>query len=143
MRLYLRKHTWIRGDTIGYESDISDVEATCDALCEKVVWGTEEEEVKGKGKGKQAEEIDLTASQETVIDLTESDDELEMEPVAEEMTAVEERAELSRIAFDEDVLAEGPAEDILAILKLDELADLGRRLKVVAKKGTVRPLLHS
>jgi Fanconi-associated nuclease 1 len=146
MRLYLRKHTWIRGDTIGYESDISDVDATCDALCEKVVWGEEEEEVREKGQVKKAEEIDLTASQDTVIDLTVSDDEEEMDlvdntqPAAGEMTAAEERAELSRIAFDEDVLAESPAEDILAILKLDELADLGRRLKVVAKRGTVRPL---
>ncbi|KAK4698649.1 fanconi-associated nuclease 1, partial [Phenoliferia sp. Uapishka_3] len=121
VRLYLRKRGWFRVSSIGYESDISDLHRAVATLSAHVP-------VAGPSKLK-------PASDPNVIDLTESDDESEEGDVSGELEGVDD---FSRFAFDESTLAAGSPADLLKLLTGEEIVDLGKRMKVSAKKGTRR-----
>ncbi|KAL8293066.1 hypothetical protein RQP46_000760 [Phenoliferia psychrophenolica] len=114
IRLYLRKHDFIRVRTIGYERDISDVDAACSALCSRTP----------------------TAGPSSVIDLTADSDD-EDKPMAGQ-SSPEDDQDFSRLAFDEKSLLDGSPADLLKLLNKDEIVSLGMKMKVLKGNGSRR-----
>ncbi|CEQ43030.1 SPOSA6832_04915, partial [Sporobolomyces salmonicolor] len=146
MRLFLRKHGWIRLSGIGYENDVSDLPAACEALwrvIELTPTKEREEEVKPPvaGPSTPLQPQPPPAADPGMIDLTMSDDEDEKEeqtkPLPKKLGEVdkEQEADLSRIAEDKEVLANEDPESALGLLSLDELIALGKRMKVAVPAG--------
>ncbi|GAA5895235.1 hypothetical protein JCM5296_002019 [Sporobolomyces johnsonii] len=152
MRLFLRKHGWIRLSGIGYENDISDLPAACEALW-RVVELTPAKEREEEGKPPVAgpstplqpqphpHPRPPLAGDPGVIDLTMSDDEDEKEerkePPPKKLGDVDEEEEpdLSRLAEDKEVLAHEDPERALGLLSMDELVALGKKMKVAVPAG--------
>ncbi|GAA5879167.1 hypothetical protein JCM1840_006215 [Sporobolomyces johnsonii] len=150
MRLFLRKHGWIRLSGIGYENDISDLPAACEALWRVVeLTPTKESEEEGKppvagpstSLQPQPHPQPPPAGDPGVIDLTMSDDEDEKEeqeePPPKKLGDVDEEEEpdLSRLAEDKDVLAHEDPESALGLLSMDDLVALGKKMKVAVPAG--------
>ena len=123
MRLYLRKHGWIRLDSLGYENDISDLEAACDTLCATIDLSSL---CPPKKPLRTPEDVDPN-----VVDLTGDDKDEAADPEeAEEL-------DFGRMADGKSVLDQGKSEEILAVMSRDELEQLGKKMKVNGGKGTV------
>ncbi|GAA5969565.1 hypothetical protein JCM21900_002347, partial [Sporobolomyces salmonicolor] len=142
MRLFLRKHGWIRLSGIGYENDVSDLPAACEALWRVIeLTPTEEREEAVKPPVAGPSTPPPPAADPGVIDLTMSDDEDEKEeqkkPLPKKLGDVdkEQEGDLSRLAEDKEVLANEDPESALGLLSLDELTALGKRMKVAVPAG--------
>ncbi|GAA5933114.1 fanconi-associated nuclease 1 [Sporobolomyces koalae] len=149
MRLFLRKHGWIRLDGIGYENDITDLEAACQALWKVIEFtpspsATEpkEEEVQPVPRPSETVAPSIAGGPE-VIDLTLSDDEdeptLHRPPKKRrrlgDCEEEDERMDLRRLAEDKDDLAVEDPQVALSLLTSDELVGLGKRMKVSLPTG--------
>ncbi|GAA5843828.1 hypothetical protein JCM9279_000159 [Rhodotorula babjevae] len=163
-RLLLRKPTWIRLSSLlassSYSTDISDLPAACAEL-----WRIAEP-VAGPSTPPKREQIVALVkpkkedSREGFLDLTLTDSDDDVAPPvplkgkklgvdkgkarATPRTLVSDVPEsldlgdLSRFAFDQAVLIDEPPEHTLALLSMDELTALGKRMKVPCKSGASR-----
>ena len=167
-RLLLRKPTWIRLSSLlassSYSTDISDLPAACAEL-----WRIAEP-VAGPSTPPKREQVAALVepkkedSREGFLDLTLTDSDDDVPPPvsvkgkkpgvnkgkarATPRTLISDVPEsldlgdLSRFAFDQAVLIDEPPEHTLALLSMDELTALGKRMKVPCKSGaSVRPPL--
>ncbi|GAA6012142.1 hypothetical protein JCM11491_001762 [Sporobolomyces phaffii] len=150
MRLFLRKHGWIRLNGIGYENDITDLQSACQALW-KVIEFTpsppavdrKEEELKAIAGPSTPTKPPAPPVDPSVIDLTLSDDGDENKPLEKarrkkrlgECEEEDQQTDLSRLAEDKEVLAVEDPEVALGLLTMDELVGLGKRMKVTLPAG--------
>ncbi|GAA6056318.1 hypothetical protein JCM3770_000667 [Rhodotorula araucariae] len=158
-RLLLRKPTWIRLSSLlaspSYTTDITDLPAACADL-----WRVSEVgPVAGPSASPEREEDNPAREErEGFLDLTmsDSDDDLPKpaptpakangngkaraapRPLVPDGSEDADVEDLSRFAFDQSVLEEEPPEHTLALLSMDELTTLGKRMKVSAKSGASR-----
>lgn len=102
---------------MSYEDDIEDMAAASEALCEVAP-------PIASGSGMKAVQAG------NVIDLTNSDDEMD-----EEESANEDVEGLRYLAQNEVELAKRKLVEILGVLKVDELYDLAKELKIAIKSG--------
>lgn len=162
-RLLLRKPTWIRLSSLlassSYSTDISDLPAACAEL-----WRVAEP-IAGPSTPPKREQVAALVepkkdpSREGFLDLTLTDsDDDDAPPVSTNgkkknggvdkgkaratprklISNVPESldlGDLSRFAFDQSVLIDEPPEHTLALLSMDELTALGKRMKVPCKSG--------
>lgn len=126
MRLYLRKHGWIRLDSLGYENDISHLDTAYETLCTTIDLSSP---CPPKAESSTPKELDPN-----VVDLTGDDDDDEAADPDEA-----EELDFRKMADGKNVLAEAKPEEILGVLSRDELEELGKRSKINGGKGTVRP----
>ncbi|GAA5968795.1 hypothetical protein JCM3765_001268 [Sporobolomyces pararoseus] len=151
MRLFLRKHGWIRLDGIGYENDIKDLTSACQALWQKIEFTPsppavepkrEESDFKPVAGPSTPPKVKIPEPDSNVIDLTLSDDEEDFKPVSPKRKKKlgdcefeDQNTDLSRLAEDKEVLAVEDPEVALSLLTMDELVALGKRMKVTLPAG--------
>jgi Fanconi-associated nuclease 1 len=153
MRLFLRKHGWIRLDGIGYENDIKDLESACQALWQKIeftpsppaVEPKEEQDFKPVAGPSSPPRHKALDPDPNVIDLTMSDDEDDTKPTPQvgkqkkkklgDCEFEDENTDLTRLAEDKELLAVEDPEVALSLLTMDELVALGKRMKVSLPPG--------
>lgn len=164
IRLYLRKQRWIRVAGLKYQRDIEDLHGTVGMLTrregEEDVVPAKEEEVEEREPV-----ASTSRAKWDVIDLTEDDDEpLKMEPIDLTLSDSDEEEkqkpkpkpqpkkerspspvalghapppepDYSRLALGQADFLKSDTTEILAMLSLDEIVGLGRKLKVDPGKG--------
>ncbi|KAM0754067.1 hypothetical protein T439DRAFT_322953 [Meredithblackwellia eburnea MCA 4105] len=160
VRLYLRKHSWIRTSTIGYESDIGDLNATVRALTEEPIPVIELNSSPPPEVGTSASATASTPSSSSdCIDLTmESDSDSEDSKSSKLITQKkpdikgkgrakeedEDDADFTRFALDESVLVNtASTELLLSLLTMEEIVALGIKMKVKAGKNTRRDITQA
>jgi Fanconi-associated nuclease 1 len=150
--LYLRKDQWIRLQNIGYENDIEDVQAACQALWQTIIFTPEpplDESVKAEldlkpltQTARPAAAAPAIVARPDFIDLTaDSDDEENEEPKVEAATADGEddgpEPDLDRLAYGRDDLLQADPSVVMGLLSLEELVTLGKKMKVNPGRGSV------
>lgn len=155
IRLYLRKDQWIRLQNIGYENDIEDLQAACEALWQTIIFTPEDENVKPELDLKPG--IALNSSSRALpipvpvpvaahspgyIDLTADSDEEDDKPEPRTVEQEEEELEpdLTRLAYGRDDLLQADPSIVMGLLSLEELVTLGKKMKVNPGKGSVGPV---
>ncbi|BGP45790.1 hypothetical protein JCM10450v2_001620 [Rhodotorula kratochvilovae] len=162
-RLLLRKPTWIRLSSLlaspSYTTDMTDLPAACADL-----WRVVEPPAPVAGPSmpppKREEHKPKQEEHDGFLDLTmtDSDDDAPApapisvkangkdkgkarvvpRPLVPDGPEDASAADLSRFAFDQSVLVDEPPENTLALLSMDELTALGKRMKVPVKSGASR-----
>jgi len=159
MRLFLRKHGWIRLDGIGYENDITDLKSACEALWRVIEFtpsppAVEPQEQEFKPIAGPSTPPKIKAKSPSpdpyFIDLTLSDDDEDVKLISPkkkkkrlgDCDEEDEEMDLTKLAEDKEVLALEDPEIALGLLTMEELVALGKRMKVTlpAGKTTVRSL---
>lgn len=153
MRLFLRKPNWHRVDDIGYESDIADLEGACANLCALIdissassqtaspepVAGPSKPRASPPSKANDSGFIDLTEDTDDDEDVVMASKSIKKTRLQAEME--QEEADYTRLAWDEQRLAQQPIEALLSLLTIEELKAVGKLMKVAPKgKNTVRHL---
>ncbi|GAA5922491.1 hypothetical protein JCM3775_005748 [Rhodotorula graminis] len=164
-RLLLRKPTWIRLSSLlassSYSTDISDLPAACAEL-----WRVAEP-VAGPSTPPKRQQVAALVEpkkeqprDEGFLDLTLTDSDDDVAPpvsnkgkksgvdkgkaratprkLISDVPDSLDLGDLSRFAFDQSVLVDEPPENTLALLSMDELTTLGKRMKVPCKSGASR-----
>ncbi|GAA5911667.1 fanconi-associated nuclease 1 [Sporobolomyces salmoneus] len=150
MRLFLRKHGWIRLDGIGYENDVKDLESACRDLWQKIEFTPSPPAVEETKSELKLEPFSRSSSSKVedpnVIDLTMSDDEeedlrtrgtrpTEKKKKLGDCEEDDSNMDLTRLAEDKEVLAVEDPEIALSLLTMEELVALGKRMKVSLPAG--------
>lgn len=163
MRLFLRKHGWIRLDGIGYENDITDLKSACEALWRVIEFTPsppavepEEQEfnpiagpstppkVKAKSPSPDPYFIDLTLSDdEEDVKMISPQKDKEKKKRLGDCDQEDEEMDLTKLAMDKEVLALEDPEIALGLLTMEELVTLGKRMKVTLPAGKTTVCSHS
>lgn len=138
IRLFLRKQGWTRLRKLQY-NEIGDVKVAAEQLCAELDLPHAPSPPPKPKRRRSATDSNGVE----VLDLTGDSSDEEAEEEASPAESEGTLGDLSRIAYSSASLATASPAHVLALLSLEELQELGRKLSIKVKINTVRLLALS